>query len=267
MNLEAFLSSYTVFSVVGLVINILSISYFITKESKGLANKLMICLNLSDILSVTTSIAYSVCILLIEISADLYNGTLTIIMYMLFNSFPIVSGCVTFAITLLRTIVIYNPFFQIRKRFFTICLVLTIVIFIILAQVLGYWLFILPSHLHGYRLGGLIVAILSCLNIVMSAATIIILKKSSIEGHQERNYAAVTMVIISIIYFATSFPILLIVTTFSFELQNEYKSVFVFMAMLSLSCLLNPLVYIYRKRQIRSYAKECLQKLNCRCII
>ena len=227
----------------------------------------MICLNFSDIVSIITSIAYSAFMLMTLKNVQFYYNNLTLIstMYMVFNSFPIVSGCVTFAITLLRTIVIYNPFFQIRKRFFTIFLVLTMVIFIILTQVIGFWMYILPYHLSEFRFSGLIVAILSCLNIVISAAAIIILKKSSIEGHRDRNYAAVTMVIISMVYFVTSFPILLMLVVPSIKLDDEFDSLFIFMSMLSLSCLLNPLVYICRKHQIRGFAKECFQKLKCCC--
>ena len=44
------------------------------------------------------------------------NETLVGIAFILFNSFPVISGCITFMITLLRTIVIHNPFYHARKK-------------------------------------------------------------------------------------------------------------------------------------------------------
>ena len=251
-----FIICFTILIVSGLVINIFSIIYFIMQERKGLPNKLMICLNFSDILSVITLITFSFHILF---SSGGNNFTLVVYLLTLIvlNMFPIVSVCVTFAITLLRTIVVYNPFLQIRKRLFTLCLVVTIVIIILLVPILSWLKF--PAR---FTLGGFTVVILSCLNIGMSVATIIVLKKSKIEGHRDRNYAAVTMVILSVLYFVTSFPMLLTLTIPALKDDDEKKNN-IYLVMVNLSCLLNPLVYIYRKHQIRTFVKECFQKLKC----
>ena len=263
MVIDIFLSCYIIMSVFGLVINILSMSYFVTNENKGLANKLMICLNFSDILSVITSIAYCGNNLMSTIM-DYHDETLDTALYIAFNSFPAVSGCVTFAITLLRTIVIYNPFFQIRKRLCVFSLAFIISLVLIFLQIT--WISDFSYAYAHYMLSGIIIVSISCLNIVMSIATIIILKKSNAEGHQERNYASVTMVIISMIYFVTSFPILIaIVIPETFYHENYNTDFMVYMVMLSVSSLLNPLVYIYRKHQIRSYAKERFLKLKGFC--
>ena len=64
----------------------------------------------------------------------------------------------------------------------------------------------LPKSLRRYNIYSLMTAILGCCNITMSVATIIVLKKTRGDGQRERNHAAVTMVIISVIYFITSFP-------------------------------------------------------------
>ena len=104
------------------------------------------------------------------------------------------------------------------------------------------------------------IAVLSCGNIVMSAATIILLKKTRSDDQQERNHAAVTMVIISVIYSITSFPILVM---FLISKNNtvDYLDVYVYTFMFSLSSLLNPLVYIFRKRQMQRFVKEQFHKL------
>ena len=245
-------------STVGLIINVVSISYFIRNENRGLANKMMICLNLKDILSNLANRIYNSC----------YAGLpcikipfLAHTFYCALNAFAISSGCVTFAITLLRTIAIYRPFYHIRKRIFVGILVLVTVAILVLIGVLY-----LPTNYVPLQLCGVATVILSCFNIAMSAAAIIVLRKPEIEGveyhRQERNYAVVTMVIISFIYFITSFPILLVLVVFpGLPLYQQTYAGEIYLMMLSLSSLLNPLVCIFRKQQIQTYIKECLRKL------
>ena len=114
------------------------------------------------------------------------------------------------------------------------------------------------------------VAILSCCNIVMSLSvvTIVVLKKTRGDGQQERNHAAVTMVIICVIYFiyfATSFPVLSTFLVPDDGLETQvYKDV-IYITMLSLSCSFNSmvLVYILGKRQMQRYITEELYRLFC----
>ena len=255
---------------VGFVPNTLSISYFVRIENQGLANKLMICLNLSDILSIITSIAYSVVILI-----DMVNEVEDIIIetvFILFNSFPVISGCIIFIITLLRTIAIYNPFYHARKRIFVVLLVSMIVVSGILVKI--FWISKTEYIESNSKLFGFVVWTLSCLNIIMCTAAIIVLMKSGLEGQKDKNCAAVTMVIISAIYFTTSLPMLILQvitdhynspddseevspTEINEEIVNRQMSAFlIYMITLSISCLFNPLVYIFRKHQLRNYIKS-----------
>ena len=262
------LTSFVLISAVGLVPNTLSISYFIRIENQGLTNKLMICLNLSDILSLITSASHSINILMEKIIE--VNETLVGIAFILLNSFPVISGCITFMITLLRTIVIHNPFYHARKRVFVVSLMFVIVVS--LPLVLGFWNSAGPFFESIFRLFGFVILGLSCINIAMSTAAIIVLKKSGIEGHQDKNYAAVTMVIISVICFTTSLLILAVQvitgTHYSTEITDEVankelNAFLVYMMELSISCLFNPLVYIIIKHQLRTYIKSCLERLGC----
>ena len=100
----------------------------------------------------------------------------------------------------------------------------------------------------------------------MSVATVIVLKKIRGDGQQERNHAAVTMVIISVIYFVTSFTGL-----FTFLISDDddktayFDKGFINILLLCLSSTLNPMVYIFRKHQMRLYIKQKLYKLTCCC--
>ena len=243
------------FTIVGFIANIISISYFIKSEKKGLPNKLMICLNFTDVIASLTLIVYYIFDLVIYIN-KLETGNDMIVLYRnvelvvtaTFNTACIISGCLTFGLTLVRTIVIYNPFYRIKQKLFVSCLIVLLVGLIAIMQMLAFGTDLLPQHYKEFTICGVMTAILSCCNIFMSAATIIVLRKTLGDGQQERNHAAVTMLIISVIYFITSFPVLI---TLLIPDNSSAERIFkgcIYVVLLSLSSLLNPLVYIFRKR-------------------
>ena len=102
---------------------------------------------------------------------------------------------------------------------------------------------------------------------VMSAITIIVLKKtrSDTDGQQQRNHAAVTMVIISAIYFIRSFPGLVMFLIPNHAFDTMIYKIHICVLMISLTSLLNPMVYIFRKRQMQRYIKEQFHKLISLC--
>ena len=206
-------------SLIGLIANIMSISYFIKSEKHGLANKLMISINFTDMISISIYIKFSILFMAyyineVESGKELkFYSKLLLVAIITFTSSCIISGCLTFGLTLLRTIVIYNPFYWIKQKLFVSCLVFMAMMLVTLMQALAFWTNILPDCFEEYSIYASMISILSCCNIVMSAATIIVLKKTRGDGQQERNHAAVTMVIISVIYFITSFPVLVVFLT------------------------------------------------------
>ena len=255
----------------GLIANIMSISYFIKREKKGLPNKLMICLNFTDILTSLILINFNIVsqvfsVIEFETSNDV-SVLLAIVTTVTFNTVVIISGCLTFVLTLLRTIVIYNPFYRIKQMLCVSCLVFIVVVLVALMQLLTFWTSVLPDVLKAIGKSALMVASLSCCNILMSVAATIMLKKSNTgdDGQEERNHAAVTMVIISVIYFITSFPVLITLLISGDGHQTKlYKSI-IYVVISSLSGLFNPLVYIFRKRLLRRYIKEQFCKLTFCC--
>ena len=257
---------FVAISLIDFIANIMSISYFIKNEKNGLANKLMISLNFTDMLWIFICKTFSILALVfyvneVESGKELkFDSKLLFVANLTFNSSCIISGCLTFGLTLVRTIVIYNPFYRIKQKLFVRCLVFMAVMLVTLMEALTFWTNMLPDRFKGYSIYALMIAVLSCGNIVMSAATIILLKKTRSDGQQERNHAAVTMVIISVIYFITSFPILVM---FLISKNNtvDYLDVYVYTFMFSLSSFLNPLVYIFRKRQMQRFVKEQFHKL------
>ena len=249
------------FSAIGFLANIISISYFIKSQKNGLANKLMIGLNFADISSSLTIIMHYIFKLVFYIYEFVARNDVSMevlkletrIIIVTFTGTCIISGCITFGLTLLRTIAIYNPFYRIKQKLFVSCLVVVVVIFVILVQM----------HIrYGYTIHTVSTAILACCNITMSVATIIVLRKQRGDGQQERNHAAVTMVIISVIYFITSFPCLFTFLISGADGTTHFYKSFIFVLLLCLSSILNPIVYIFRKRQMQRYIKQQLYKLK-----
>ena len=253
-------------SLIGFFANIMSISYFIKSEKNGLPNKLMITLNFTDISSSLTVLMYHIFQLAFCIYEHVTRNDVSMkvqkivtrVIITTFSSMCINSGCITFALTLLRTIAIYDPFHRIKQKLFVSGLVVIVVVYVTLMQMFIRW---------GYTINTVMTFILASCNISMSVATIIVLRKQHGNGQQERNHAAVTMVIISVIYFVTSFPGL-----FTFLISDDddktayfYKG-FINILLLCLSSTLDPMVYIFRKHQMRLYIKQkLLYKLSFCC--
>ena len=157
------------FSLIGFLANIISISYFIKSEKNGLPNKLMICLNFTDILSSLIFIMYCIVKHVLHIyELQTANGVsievqklVTLVNFAIFTSTCIISGCLTFGLTLLRTIVIYDPFSRIKQKLFVSCLVIVIVVFVTLIQMYISWVKILLKNLQGYIICPFATAILS----------------------------------------------------------------------------------------------------------
>ena len=248
------------FSAIGLIANIISISYFIKSEKNGLPNKLMISLNFTDILSSLTIIMHHIFKLVFYIYEFVTRNDVSMevqkletrVIVVTFTGTCIISGCITFSLTLLRTIAIYDPFYRIKLKLFVSCLVVVVVIFVILVQMHIRWSYIILT---------VTTSISACCNISMSAATIIVLRKQRGDGQQERNHAAVTMVIISVIYFITSFPCLFTFLISGADEKAHFYKGFMFVLLLCFSSILNPLVYIFRKRQMQRFIKEQFHKL------
>ena len=179
-------------------------SYFLRSEKNELTNNLMICLNFADILASLTSIISNFLDLVFYIyelgtgnDILVVLGNIAMVTSTTFNTIVIISGCLTFVLTLLRTIVICNPFYRIKQKLCVSCLVLIVVVLATLVHLLSFWTSGLPAELKPFGINALMVSFLFCCNIVMSVATIIVLKKTRGDGQQERNDAAVTMAIIS----------------------------------------------------------------------
>ena len=158
-------------SAIGVGTNTMSIIYFIKKERQGLPNKPMISLNLCDILTLLMNIQCNFFIIrflnLYIYSIDQYRP-----LYIMYNPYcclSVTSGCVTFGITLLRTIAIFKPLYHIKPKF-PICGLMTMIItFSTLLVVKSLW--IRPSD----KLGGILIVILPGLNIIMSISAIVAL--------------------------------------------------------------------------------------------
>ena len=176
-------------------------------------------------------------------------------MYIQYCCLSVTSGCLTFGITLLRTIAIFKPLYHIKPKF-PICGLMTMIItFSTLLVVKSLW--IRPSD----KLGGILIVILSGLNIIMSISAIVALRKRSQPGrHVEgdvRKRATITIIIISAVYSCTSsFLVIVLLRYYDKPLLETVYFFLYHMLIISLSSLLNQLVYLFRKQKIHLYIKN-----------
>ena len=133
MNVNTFMNiidgMITGISLIGFPANIISISYFIKSEKNGLPNKLMICLNFTDLLTSLLFIAMSIYWL---VSYNYIRKLVTVndvsplssiavkAILNIFSGTSIISGCLTFGLTLLRTIVICIPFIGSNRSYVSV---------------------------------------------------------------------------------------------------------------------------------------------------
>ena len=172
-----FFSIIITLTTLGLIANITSISYFIKSEKKGLPNKLMICLNFTNVIASLTLIVYYIFDLVIYIYEPVTGNAMIVlcrnaelVVTAIFNTACIISGCLTFGLTLLRTIVIYNPFYRVKQKLCVSGLIVLLVALIALMQILAFWTYLLPLHYRKFIICGVMTAILSCCNIFMSSS-------------------------------------------------------------------------------------------------
>ena len=198
-----------IISLFGVAVNMILLIYLKRNDNQGLPNKLMISLHLADILTLVTNITYIICYSIIRFTWPISKyRALLVAIYLIFNSIAIVSGCLTFSITGLRTVAIFRLFYRIPPRRFACGLIFMITVFLLSILIsiyaLLFLMFPLPRFLWRHKFCGTVIVLLSCLNILMSVVAVIILKKKSKNNgnvdHERRNHAVVTIVIISILY-------------------------------------------------------------------
>ena len=227
--------------------------YFIKAENNGLPNKLTICLNITDTISCCSMLAVVFVVLM-----DIYQNIPEKLVHysvepllLIFSCAAVMSGYLTFIIASIRCVVICRPFLNVSSK-----IILSSFPFIVTILICCITLSLTKNTDTANEIYCWSIALLAFSNVVLSVIAIAKLVKSRNTGQANTSirYATVTMVIISLVYATTSLPLILILLWFNINELQGYSSqdtiLVAYTLMVSLSCILNPVVYIIRKRQL-----------------
>ena len=258
----------------GAITNILSLSYFLNKDRKSLASKLMILLNTTDAL---VCISALIVLILLVMAAV---GKLPLHIFLITAPwFQLLVGATAFSTVLLsitRTISLLRPFYGINQKGIALSIAL-------------YWIYVLLIYFPLYSpMSEEVVDVYSMCEltlfilIVATCSVICILKLRSDRNmpntDQTRRRATVTILIISVLFCVVNMAYLsgVIYSQFILKAVAENGTVEnvaeLFVTILytvfigvPLNSTINPLIYFARKKEMRTFINTTCSKFWCCC--
>ena len=256
----------------GTVTNALSLSYFINKDRKSLASKLMILLNTTDIL-----VCVSTFIVFILLVLNAFGMLDEQILWIMIPWFQLLVGATAFSTVLLsitRTISLLKPFYQINQKVIALSIAL-------------YWIYVLLIYFLFFRFSMWTVGIyslaeLSLFIVIVATCSVLCVVKLKSNNNlsntdSTRRRATVTILIISVLfcivntaYLAGHFYAWLVL--FPKFLSGTSNQAELYMILLytmfvgvPLNSTINPLIYFTRKKEMRAYINTTCFKFWCCC--
>ena len=258
----------------GAITNILSLSYFINKDRKSLASKLMILLNTTDILVCVS--AFIVFILMILHGFGMLDKQ---VLFIMAQWFQLLVGATAFSTALLsitRTISLLKPFYEIKQKVIALSIAL-------------YWIYVLLIYFLFFRFSMWTVVIysmaeLSLFIVIVATCSVLCVVKLRSNNNlsntdSTRRKATVTILIISVL-FCTVNTAYLVGNLYAWlvlapMVQNgvTIKAAELYMINLyttfvgvPLNSTINPLIYFARKKEMRAHiCTSCLRFWCCCC--
>ena len=274
------IATASVICIVGVVVNCLSLSYFIRKQNKGLGDRLLMLLNVCDLL---------VCAMYIPNALSVYFGDL-ITVIICSGTFDLFFQCTVFAtclISVTRAIKVVRPFFSIRgswvaASFFLFCLCETAIQ--ISYAYCVYCLSYRGSHTYSHYeyIANYIFPMTFFSMITLNVITVFIstmitayrLMKSKIHGtiSESNRHATVTILILSTTFCLLDLSVIFYFVLFSFvsfgiiDLDETIINLWnvsycTRLVMICTNSAVNPLIYLTRKEEMRRHISETCRAL------
>ena len=246
-------------SSVGTIANTITVIYFIIKDKRSISNRLMIVLNLTDIVLCITSCIMSIVSLSTNKHSNSFNE-----LHIFFEVNAVLSALLTFFVALFRCVLFANPFLRIRQCVVNVCCGLTVAITIAFQAVIAAQYPIYHSHI---ATTSLLVA-LSGLSIAICIATLIKLIEAQHcqRDNTDRRNAAITIIIMGILHLVITMPLIFVLVKLHQEIDGD--RVF-YVPIVTLNSVITPFVYMVRKHHLRQHIwKLCpctmyrLRKIN-----
>ena len=281
-NIFLRLTSGTIY-VTGFVANCLSLFYFIRRQHKGLGNRLLMLLNVLDLLvcatSVTTATPLQIYLSTKDKTAYIFYSISLFIYAPLFEC----TGFTTCLVSVTRTIKVCRPFYSFREfwigivfMLYVICIYTREFIFCYHVKIrpvadtnniLIYYSAIVTSGTTFY----IIVVVLSSL---IAAYWLLRKNKSEIRGRKSKSnrQATITILILSVTFclvnatFVSAGVMTFCMRTKVFEMSMFllYYIDIVFAIAQCLNSAVNPIIYLTRKKDMRRFLLETCKKVKDR---
>ena len=257
----------------GAITNILSLSYFLKKDRKSLASKLMILLNTTDALVCVS--AFIVFVLMILYGFRMLDKQVLLIMAQWFQLLVGATAFSTVLLSVTRTISLLSPFYEINQKGIVVSTAL-------------YWICALLINFLVFRIDMWVVIIytmaeLSLFIMIVAICSVICVVKLRSNNNlsntdSTRRRATVTIIIISILFCIVNTAYLVgnfyawLVLMPMVESGVSIKAAELFMINLyttfvgvPLNSTINPLIYFARKKEMRAHINTTCFKFWCCC--
>ena len=255
----------------GTVTNVLSLSYFLKKDRKSLASKLMILLNTTDILVCIS--AFIVFVLMILHGFGMLEKQILLIIAPWFQLLVGATAFSTVLLSITRTISLWRPFYEINQKGITLSIAL-------------YWLYVLTMYFLVPRFDERVVGIYSVVELTISiliVATCSVLCVVKLRSNNNlsntdstRRRATVTILLISVLFCIvnTAYVVGIIYTQLvlmpMFKRGNQPADLYMIFLYTTfvgvpLNSTINPLIYFTRKKEMRTHINTTCLKFWCCC--
>ena len=274
-DLDIMIGISTSICVIGTVSNVMSLSYFLVNWSNKLGEKLLVLLNILDLLVCFTGTFYIAFWKFLE--AHFIVETLFLMTYLMFLE---CTGFVTTLLTVVRTLASYFPFYEPKNK----CITISFVTFFLYTAIKGYRLVYYPNVI--IREGPerekmiklydsmLLASLLLSISVVFTANLLTVWKLLSSGNEvaacavepsstQVNRHATITILILSTLF--CFFNLLYSVVVCNVILGNEtisplFRNI-VASAAVPMNSAVNPFVYFCRKKEMRRF----LSTIICCC--
>ena len=266
----------TVISITGILTNLTSLVFFIKKKEKTIGDKLLMLLNVLDLLLSLSATVQTACwssFIQTEFDRELWYvlRVMTVLYFLLIDG----TAYVTCLVSVYRAISITFPFYQIQGK---LLVIVGITVFSVIKsfQITLFLAALINWENYGVSYARIAVSLLVFLVVVLATAVALnkLTRKTALQGIIEsvsrRNRKATWTVIILSALFLVFNSIFLGVTWNIFvnprsmisDIYVQTLSFFGFFLAIPLNSSINPIVYLTRKSDMRHFFVESLRNLR-----
>ena len=268
-----FLIGFVVFSAIGIPLNIISGIYFATNKSKSIPNRLMMCLSVVDILSLTSGLTTSVKDTLVISRTSIAYHVSYLATVFCYNT----SGFLTTTLAITRVIAISKPLYRIRTKLLYWSLVVLALLLV------GQAFYDLQTYSHDqstqtkisiivgltmFEYGGfLLCTSASGIVIICLVLSKVEVGETSVQTDDARRKTqqkvAIAVSIISCTFAVCNILILSLYIALLISICQSDTFVHVISLVSAFNSAMNPIIYISRNTEIQDFIKALLKKGRC----